>query len=139
MPTRFQTAVVSCAASRPSTNPAVTTLGFAGGIVLKFRILIPAGHAGLTGIALGFGGNATVPTGNAAYYSGDGREVILDYEDNNPGVGWQAFMCNNDLITHAWEVDIDYVEIGVNTPTNSPTPIPASAIIAAGTTVDEGP
>lgn len=106
-------------------------LGFPGGIVGKIRILIPAGHAGLTGIALGYGGNNVIPTGLHAYYSGDNREVIIDYTDLNPGVSWQALLCNNDLITHVWEVDFDLTEIGVTNGTSTIQPLTVSDILAA--------
>lgn len=139
MPTRFEQAVVTCAASVPESNPTVVPLGFGGGIVMVIRIVIPDGHAGLTGIALGYGGNAVVPYGDGAYYTGNDREVILEYVDNVPGVQWQAFLCNLDLQPHSWEVDFDLVEVGATNTTTTIAPVTPASIVAAGVAAMNGP
>ncbi len=139
MPTRFESNVVVCLANRAQTNALNVPLGFAGGIVRKIRIVIPAGHAGLTGVSLGYGGNPTVPRGTNAFYFGDDREIILDYTDTVPGVSWSAFVFNTDSLQHSWEIDMDFDEIGVSNQSASITPIAPATIIAAGTTPTNGP
>lgn len=139
MPTRFEQASVTCAANVVATAPTQVPLGFAGGIVRVIRIVIPDGHAGLTGIALGYGGNAVVPFGVAAFYSGNDREVILHYTDNVPGVSWAAFLCNLDSQPHSWEVDFDLDDIGAQNSTPAIAPVSSSDIIAAGTAAMNGP
>lgn len=132
MPTRFESATPSCPVTRPVTNPIIVPLGFPGGILRKIRIYIPAGHAGLTGISLGYGNNPTVPSGVNAYYSGDNREIILDYVDNVPGVNWSAFVCNLDGIGHVWEVDFDFDETDVSNATTTIAPLSPATILNAG-------
>lgn len=139
MPTRFEQANVTCAGGVVATAPVQVQFPFVGGIVRKIRIVIPDGHAGLTGIALGYGGNAVVPFGNGAFYSGNDREVILDYTDNVPGVTWAAFLCNLDLQTHSWEIDMDFDDIDAQNATPTIAPVSTSAIIAAGTAAMNGP
>jgi hypothetical protein len=132
MPERQESAVVSCPPNTPPTNPIKVPLGFGGGILRVIRIVIPTGHAGLTGIALGYGGNPTIPFGRFAYYSGDDREIDIRYSDRQPGVQWAAFLCSNDqVITHAWEVDMDFDDTDGNV---APliTPILSSDIVTAG-------
>lgn len=114
-------------------------LGFDGGMLRVIRILIPAGHAGLTGIALGYGSNPTVPFGRFAYYSGDDREVIIAYSDRQPGVTWAAFVCNNDLIDHQWEVDMDFDDSDATNATSSIAPLSSANILAAGEAAMLGP
>lgn len=97
----------------------------------RIHILIPAGHAGLTGISLGYGTNPTVPNGVNAFYSGDNREIILDYVDNVPGVNWSAFVCNIDLIPHSWEVDMEFNEINVSNATTTIAPLSPATILGA--------
>lgn len=139
MPSRFESQVVTCLSARLPSNPIRQPLTFSGGILRRIHVLIPAGHAGLTGIALGYGGNPTVPFGNQAYYSGDSREIILDYLDNNPGVSWAAFMCNIDTISHSWEVDMEFDDVAGNTTATVLTPLSPTDIIAAGTAALNGP
>lgn len=139
MPTRFESAVVTCPVTRPITNPIVVPLGFQGGVLQRIRILIPAGHAGLTGIALGYGGNPTVPNGVDAYYSGDDREIVLDYIDNVQGVSWSAFVCNLDGIGHSWEVDMEFNEVNVTNATTTIAPLSPADIINAGVVPSSGP
>jgi hypothetical protein len=139
MATRFESTVVTCNASVAPSNPTVVALGFDGGIVLAMRIVIPDGHAGLTGIALGYGGNATVPFGALAYYSGNDREIILRYTDNQPGVAWSAFLCNGDTQPHGWEIDFDLSDALTSNAPTLITPVSTSAIIAAGTAAMNGP
>lgn len=139
MPTRFEQATVTCGAGVVATAPTQVQFPFAGGILRVIRIVIPDGHAGLTGIALGYGGNAVVPFGNAAFYSGNDREIVLDYNDKVPGVQWAAFVCNLDLQSHSWEVDMDFDDIGATNSTASIAPIAASTIVAAGTAAMNGP
>jgi hypothetical protein len=133
MPTVFESTVVTCGPLVPTTNPTIIPLGFDGGLVRVIRIIIPDGHAGLTGIALGYGGNNVLPTTRVGYYSGDGREIVFDYIDQQQGVTWQAFLCNGDTQAHSWEVNFDLDTIS-DTPTPSVlTPLTPNAILAAGT------
>ena len=138
MPTRQEASVVTCPATQPPTRPLEVPLGFDGGILRVIRIVIPNGHAGLTGIALGYGGNATIPSGVDAYYSGDGREIIIDYVDNVPGVSWSAFLVNGDEIVHSWEVDMDFDEVGATNASSSIAPVSTADILAAGTVAMNG-
>lgn len=139
MPTRQESAFVTCGPSVPITNPTIIPLGFAGGVLQVVRIVIPDGHSGLTGIALGYGGNATMPFGTDAYYSGNDREIIIAYSDNVPGVSWAAFLCNADLGPHSWEVDMDFNEIGVTNSTVAIAPVSSADILAAGVDAMNGP
>lgn len=132
VPTRFESAVVTCAASVTTANPTEVVLPFNGGILRHFEIVIPAGHSGLTGIALGFGHNSIIPYGALAYYSGDDDIIRRDYGDVTHGVVWSAFLVNGDLQPHVWEVRMDFDEIP-NVPHVASEPIAPADIVAAGT------
>lgn len=132
MPTRFESAVVSCPASVGAGNPTEVVLPFQGGILRHFEIVIPAGHAGLTGISLGYGHRGVIPFGVLAYYSGDDDIIRLDYTDTVPGVAWSAFLCNGDLQAHVWEVRMAFDEVSGGAPAPS-VPIAPADIITAGT------
>jgi hypothetical protein len=108
-------------------------------VVRVVRIVIPDGHSGLTGIALGYGNNNVLPSGNQAFYSGNDRNIVLDYIDGQQGVAWQAIVCNLDTIAHAWEVNFDGDTLSDNAPTPVIVPLTPAAIIAAGTPTTTGP
>ena len=138
MAQRQEAAVVTCGMLTLATNPAKVLLPWDGGIVRRVRIYISAGHAGLTGIALGYGGTPIIPRFSGGYYSGDDREVVMDYDDNVPNVPWSAFMCNLDQVTHAWEVNFELDDAPNTTPAIAPTVITPADILAAGTTAMSG-
>lgn len=73
-----------------------------------------------------------MPFTRGAYYFGDGREIIIDYVDNVPGVAWQAFVFNTDTLSHSWEVDMDFDEIGVINAGAPIAPLSSADILAAG-------
>lgn len=131
MPTRFESAEVTCGPQITVANPTEVVLPFAGGILRHFEIVIPAGHSGLTGISLGFGHRGVIPYGTLAFYSGDDDIIRRDYGDSNPGVPWSAFLVNGDLQLHAWEVRMDFDEIPNVGPVVN-TPIAPADILAAG-------
>lgn len=138
MTTRQESTVVTCDASVVTTNPTMVQLPFPGGILHVVRIVIPDGHAGLTGIALGFGNTPIIPITPGQFYSGNDRIVTIDYVDNVPGTNWQAFMCNLDTIPHSWEVDMDFDEVDVTNTSSLISPVSGTAIIAAGTAAMNG-
>jgi hypothetical protein len=139
MPTRFESIVVTCLPSVQPTAFRTVPFPFDGGTLRKVRILIPAGHAGLTGIALGYGGNNVIPLGTGAFYFGDDREIVLDYTDNVPGVSWAAFVFNTDSLQHSWEVDMDFDDADATNSGAVITPVSSAAILAAGTAAMNGP
>jgi hypothetical protein len=99
------------------------------------RIVIPAGHSGITGIALGYGHQNTIPRGNGAFYSGDDDDIRLDIIDNVPGVQWSAFLCNGDIIAHVWEVDLEFDELVETGVSPSVTQLSPADIVNAGVDV----
>ena len=132
MPSRFEAPIVTCPASVLHTAPQTIALPFNGGLVRKIGIVIPAGHSGVTGIALGFGNQPIMPLTVGTFYSGDDDDLKFDYTDNNPGVSWQAFVYNEDLQPHSWQVRFDLDEVADRAPPIVVSPIAPADIVAAG-------
>lgn len=132
---REQLADVTCAQSIAPTNVVEVPLAFQSGVLVGFEIVIPAGHAGLTGIALGFGHGLIYPFGAATFYEGDDDVIRRFVRDSNPGVAWSAFVYNQDLESHQWQVRFMYDELGT-TPTNTNTTTLTVADIASAATAD---
>ena len=135
MPDRVEVFDVTCPASTPDTDPVEVVFDAAPGILRKATIIIPDGHAGLTGIALGYGHNAVIPRTTGAYISSNDEHIPFDLTNYPAGPVWSAFVCNNDTIDHAWEVIMEFDEIPTGTNTSNQTPIPPAAIVQTGADV----
>lgn len=111
MPDVFQTFNTSVQPATGVSAPTITQVVDASvWQVVKVTLVIPAGHAGLTGIQLWYGGNSAVPY-DSGWFSGDDDIIPLELSDAFPaGVPWSVAMINNDVIAHSfqtrWEMNI---------------------------------
>lgn len=113
MPDVFQTYNTTVNAGVTVANPTVA-LSVGAGIwqVVKVSVVIPAGHAGLTGIQLWYGGGAVIPF-NSGWFSGDDDVIPLELSDAfPPGVPWSVAMINSDVIAHAFQTrwEMNYIQ-----------------------------
>ena len=86
-------------------------------------IVIPAGHAGLTGVQLWYGGGPAIPY-DSGWFSGDDDYIPLDLSEIfPPGVPWTVAMINNDVIPHSFQTRwaMSYL-------TGSSAPVPAAPV-----------
>lgn len=112
-------------------------LTFPTGVLRAFEIVIPAGHSGLTGIALGYGHVPVIPYGGASFFSGDDDVIASEYIDHVPGVQWSVFMQNGDLQQHVWEVRFYYDELS-SAPVEPVTQaVTTDEILAAGDAISQ--
>lgn len=129
---------VTCAESVAPSAYVEVPLNFTVGILVGFQIVIPDGHSGLTGIALGYGHQPTVPWTAGAFFSGNDEVITRYVRDKVPGVPWSAFLCNQDLQAHSWEVRFMYDELDATAILNTVTAISAADIYAAASTTVNG-
>lgn len=139
MPDRVETFDVTCAASVPPANAVEVPFAYAPGIPRRVTIVIPDGHAGLTGIALGYGHQPVLPRTSGRFISSNDEHISFDLTNYPGGPLWSAFVCNNDTQSHVWEVILELDEIPEPTPADITAPLPVSSILAAGTTALQGP
>ena len=62
---------ITCPANTPSTNPTLTKMNIMGGVIHRVICIIPAGHAGLTGLGVFRGLTMIAPVGESDLFSGD--------------------------------------------------------------------
>lgn len=133
MPDRVNVANVTCPASTPLAAPVEVFLQqFPPGIPRKLTIVIPAGHAGLTGIAAGYGHQPVIPDNGAAFIQGDDDVVHLELSNYPAGPQWSVFMFNLDPEPHSWQVRFEFDEIIGQPVLTDIVPIPPDDIAAAG-------
>lgn len=139
MPDRVETFDVTCAASISAANAVEVPFVYNPGIPRKVTIVIPDGHAGLTGIALGYGHQAVIPRTAGRFISSNDEHIPFDLTNYPAGPLWSAFVCNNDLQSHVWEIILELDEIQAPTPADTTVPLPVSSIVDAGTLALQGP
>lgn len=98
----------------PATDPVVTPVGIDTAWVWRVEILIPAGHAGYTGIALVDSGAFIVPYANPgpAWFIGDNNLLEYNY-DKQTGVNLAFWSYNTSTdYTHSFYCRVVYTPIG---------------------------
>lgn len=123
---------VTCPASTPASAP-IETQAYSGGnfTVTAVTILIPDGHLGTTGIALGFAHNPVIPENPGAFISGNDEILRYTLSAFPPGAPWSVFTCNTDSIPHSWETRWELDILAATTATGRQLPLSPSDIYQA--------
>lgn len=129
MPDRVEVQNITCPPGTTTSAPLETVLvGVVACIVVRFIVSVPPGHAGTTGIAIGYGHNAVLPRGGG-FISGD--QLTLDFELSArypAGPQYQAFTCNTDTQAHTWQVVSELIDTAAPVSMLPPQPIQPSII-----------
>ena len=123
---------VTCPANISVANPVEVALPTPPQVLQAVSIVIPDGHAGLTGIAIGYGHTPVHPDNIGGFISGNGETVPFEVEGDPGGVPWSAFLINNDLTSHSWQVRLSMSDVPTAKAITPPTPLAPAAILAAG-------
>lgn len=78
--TRLRTRVVTTPAGTASSAPQQIIWQIGRGVLGKLDVVIPAGHAGLTGIAIVWGGRQIVPYEGGEWIVGNDDEITIELE-----------------------------------------------------------
>lgn len=126
MAQRIEIAKVTCPAGIAQANAIEVPIVFNVGIVRAVRVVIPPGHAGLTGIALAQAHQTVIPIKGTAWIIGDNRSPRFPLENYLDVTGWSAFVYNTDgAYQHSWNLEFELDEIAAPT-------VPGTAPIAVG-------
>ena len=99
--------------------------------ITKVTIVIPAGHAGLTGIQLWYGGGPAIPW-DSGWFSGDDDVIPLEPSGAFPaGVPWSVAMINNDIQQHTFQTRWEMIYAPNNSGAVAVTPMSTADIYAA--------
>lgn len=129
---QYETYNVTCAASvAASAAVEVAAVMDSSYTVVSCTIVIPDGHAGLTGIALAQGHTIVVPRNPGAFLSGNDEIETFDLTGYPTGAPWTVFVCNNDLQPHTWQTRWALAGAVAPAPAITPAPIPVDVLQAA--------
>ena len=128
----FQTFNAYCEPGITEGAPTVSVAIAAGNwTVDKVTIVIPAGHAGLTGIQLWYGGGPAIPY-ESGWFSGDDDVIPIQPSNIFPaGVPWSVAMLNNDVIQHGWQTRWELSYLPAGAATSTPAVVTAADIYSA--------
>lgn len=133
MAQRVEISSVTCPANTTQANALEVNISFNPGIVREVEIVIPAGHAGVTGLALAQAHQIIIPSSGNIWIIGD-DDVLRWPLDGYMNTGsWSAFVYNTDFANaHTWYFRWLIDEILLTTQSMLPVPLSASQIMAAG-------
>lgn len=102
---------VECPELTPASAPLEIATTFDPGLVEKVWVVIPDGHAGLTGIALAVGhetlipfNRRTTPTATRKFIEGNDESIAFDITNAPDSGAWSAFLFNEDRQVHRWQL-----------------------------------
>ena len=78
MARRTFTTRITTPASTTEASPLETAFALPQGTLVTVEVVIPAGHAGLTGIAIDYSGEHIFPWGRGTFLSGDDEVVSME-------------------------------------------------------------
>lgn len=109
---------VSAGQAAPGVSFAFTDM--AEGIVDRIDVVIPNGHANLTGLRVYYANNQVIPFKGTQYLSGNNRRYSFDVEDFPTGQGWGGLAFNTDKIAHTFRMLFYIDDIVPDTTTGVP-------------------
>jgi hypothetical protein len=127
MADRVEVATVTVPAGTAPDTPISTDVSFPPGTVTGIEVVIPDGHAGLTGLALGQAGSAVIPATPGAFLISNDEKITWDISGALNNGDWQAICYNRDGYDHTFYLRFLITEIS-DTPTTEP--LPAVAVSA---------
>lgn len=116
MAQRVESFKVSVPAGRRLTNPKVYDLSFLPGIVRELELVIPNGHAGLTGIRITAAHTPLIPVTVGQWISSNDEIIRWPLENYIESGNWGALAYNEDLYPHSF-----YVRFLVDPPRSAAT------------------
>lgn len=93
----------TCPANTPQATPLEVDVSFPAGKVVGIGLVIPWGHAFLTGLAIAQAHQIVIPRTGASWFTSDDERLTFDYNDQLMSGGWSVFTYNTDIVNpHSW-------------------------------------
>jgi hypothetical protein len=121
---RVEVGQVTVPANTASTSPVTQDVSFAAGNVIAVQIVIPDGHAFLTGIGLAQSQAVVIPFAGVGFITGNDETIPFDWSDVLQNGSWQIVAYNID----AFYGHTFYVRFFVNELASTAPAVVASAL-----------
>jgi hypothetical protein len=107
--------VVTVTAGAGATASGNIAFSLPVGEVVEVKVVVPAGHANKTEIALYYAVNQIIPKKPGAVIKGNDRTYSFDVANYPVGAGWTFIATNNGTVSHSWHLHfgIDEIEAAV--------------------------
>lgn len=93
----------TCPANTPQSTPLEVDVSFPAGKVVGIGIVVPYGHAFLTGLAIAQAHQIVIPRSGTSWFVSDDERLTFDYHDQLMSGGWSVFTYNTDIVNpHTW-------------------------------------
>lgn len=114
---RYYRYPVTCPNTTPVSAPTSTSLAVSGTSSLEsVRIVVPNGHAGLTGIRLDYSGETILPFSHpSTWLIGNSNDWLFDMGGFSITSKLTVVTYNTDVFDHSWEMHfkvIDFQAVG---------------------------
>lgn len=129
MAQRIETFTVECPAGTLRSRPVEVSVAFNPGVVERVEIVIPDGHAGLTGLALANSHQIVIPYTKREFVIGNGETIPWPLEGFTDSGAWSAFVYNEDVYAHRWFLRFLIAEIAAIGLVAQPTAAPVVPVI----------
>lgn len=93
---RVQLAAFTVPPATSQAAPAVQDVSFPAGKVVQIEVVIPDGHAGVTGLAIMQSQSIVIPASGNVWIVSNDEKIIWDYRDVLNNGSWQLSGYNND-------------------------------------------
>lgn len=108
---RLETFTVLAPTGTTPAAPQEVATRFVPGVVVGIGIIIPPGHGGSTGIALGVAHQPIIPEAKGAYLISDDEKIEWPLEGQPTSGQWSAFVYNTDSVVHNFYLRYFVVEV----------------------------
>ena len=100
---RVELRQASCPANTPQSTPVEVDVSFTPGRVVGLGLVIPWGHAYLTGLAIAQAHQIVIPRTGGSWFVSDDERFTFDYHDQIWSGQWSVFLYNTDEANdHTW-------------------------------------
>ena len=135
MAERVEIFSVACNAGVLQANAVETALTFDPGVVREIEIVIPAGHAGVTGLAIANAHQIVIPNKGSVWIIGDDEVIRWPMDGYLNSGSWSAFTYNTDFANaHTWYFRFLIDEIRDTLNATVPTPLTSAQIFDSAAT-----
>lgn len=133
MAERFQIFNVTAPAGTVQSAPLRVVTAFNPGVVTQIEIIVPDGHAGLTGIRFLNAGVPVIPFNQTSFITGNDEKVVWPVDGFLDSTDWSVEVFNTDVFDHGWQVRYLLMESQQTGAQTAPivAPLSVAAIMAA--------